>query len=348
MSSVPSAVSPSSSGTSGGGHAPWVVRLVLGVIACASVFPLLAWVYQLGSFDAWSAFVGAPLVIALTVAAIVLARTGRWPSTRAAIVAGALGGFIGTLGYDLFRVPFVVGGGLQLLAPIESYGVLLWGVESSSPFTHFTGWTYHFINGIGFGIAYAVIAAGRSWLWGVAWGMFLESAVIFSPFATSYGLITDEGVNWTPVIIAYAAHVPYGIAVGVFAQHYQRTGEWGIGVLRWPVAVTFLATVAVLVVWHQPYSSPSVYAQGQAVADGPSAVVVDGKMYPEWLRIPVGGCVTVENGDSTSVVLAPGGQVGAGEQVEICNAELGVHRIRVDDEPFSGGWLIVDPSLAAP
>lgn len=329
-------------------HAPWMLRLALGVIACASVFPLLAWVYEVGAFDAWSALVASPLLLALVAAALVLARTRRWPSTRAAIVAGAMGGLIGTLGYDLFRVPFIIGGGFRLLAPIESYGVLLLARESSSPFTDFAGWAYHFTNGIGFGIAYAVVAAGRSWRWGIVWGLFLESAVVFSPFAQSYGLINDNGIHWAPIIIAYAAHVPYGIAVGVFAQHHERTARWGIDTLHAPVAAVLLVVVVGLVVWHQPYSRPDEIDRGRAVAAGPSAVIVDGVMHPAWLRIPVGGCAAVANEGPETAPLSTGQTLAVGESVELCNDEAGVHRVRVAEEPFSGGWLIVDWSLPTP
>jgi hypothetical protein len=106
------------------------VRLALFGAACGSVIPLLAWVYDLGSFARWSAVVGGPLVTLIVAAAMVMTRTGRWPETRRAMTAGALGGLVGTAGYDLFRVPFVYGLGLGLLAPIDSYGVLLLDADS--------------------------------------------------------------------------------------------------------------------------------------------------------------------------------------------------------------------------
>ena len=75
---------------------------------------------------------------------------------------------MGTIGYDLFRLPFVASG-LRVLAPIDSYGVLLLDAHTSSPLSGFAGWVYHFSNGIGFGIAYAAVALGRRrWYWAVA------------------------------------------------------------------------------------------------------------------------------------------------------------------------------------
>ncbi|MND07338.1 hypothetical protein D3C83_292440 [compost metagenome] len=57
---------------------------------------------------------------------------------------------------------------------------------------------------------------------------------------------------------------------------------------------------------------------------------MDGKQVPAWLRVPVGGCATVENG---------------GAKKAECSSQPGVHRLRLNDAAFSGGWLIVDPML---
>ena len=38
-------------------------------------------------------------------------------------------------------------------------------------------------RGIGFGIAYAMLAPRRHWRWGVAWALLLETATVVTPFA---------------------------------------------------------------------------------------------------------------------------------------------------------------------
>lgn len=337
VSSTPTAAGP--------GEAPQLVRLALFVAACGSVLPLLAWVYGLGSFASFALVVGAPLVLAVFGTTVWLDRTGRWPKTRAAILAGAIGGLVGTLGYDLFRVPFVYTTGLQLLAPIESYGVLLLDAPSSSTLTAFAGWAYHFVNGIGFGIAWAVVARGRPWLWGVGWAMFLETMTIISPFAGTYGLIAGGQVQVLPIAIAYAAHVPYGVAVGLFAQHADARAVEARSLLRAPVALLVGVLAVVLVLWHRPFIADPADARGEAVAAGPSVVILDGRLHPTWTRLPVGGCVTVENGQAAAVVLGTGTSLDPGARTEVCAPDAGVHRLRVEDVPFSGGWLIVDPAV---
>lgn len=326
-------------------QAPVPVRLLVVVAACGSVFPLLAWVYGLGSFATWGAGVGLPLVLAVTGFAAVLTRTGRWPATRRAVRAGALGGLLGTLGYDLFRVPFVHLLGLGLLAPIDSYGVLLLDASSSSAWTGLAGWGYHTANGVGFGVAYAVLLRGRHWGCGLAWAMLLETATVVSPFATTYALRGPDGVHWLPIALAYAAHVPYGIAVGKAGQHADLVDARAREVVRSPVAVALAAVVVGLVVWHAPLSPDARVQTGRDVADGASAVIVRDRFFPQWLRVPPGGCVVVRNDDGVLHRLAGGTPVEPGETVQECFPDAGVRRVKVDDAPFSGGYVIVDEEL---
>ncbi len=322
-------------------QAPLPVRAALFVAGCGSVLSLLAWVYGLGSFAVWSFAVGAPLV-ALTVAVpLLLDRSGRWPATRAAIRAGALGGLLGTVGYDLFRVPFVYGLGLGLLAPIDSYGVLLLGADSSSAWTGVAGWSYHTMNGVGFAIAYAVLFRGRHWGFGLAWAMVLESATVVSPFATTYALRGAGGVQWLPIALAYAAHVPYGVAIGKAAQHADLLSEQARAVTRAPVLVASGASLALLLVWQHPFSPDARVQQGARVAEGASAVIERGRLYPQWLRVAPGQCATARNLDDLTHEIG-GTVVPARGTVRLCNRAEGVHRLKVDGQPFSGGYLLVD------
>jgi len=338
----------SSSGAASAGlpaSAPLPARLGLAVAACSTVFPLLAWVSGVASFRTVALVVALPVLLALLGVTAWMDRTGRWPDTRAAILAGALGGALGTLAYDLVRVPFVYLLGLQLLAPIDSYGVLLTGASTSSGLTGFAGWMYHFANGIGFGVAYAVMASRRSWRWGIAWGLLLESVAVFSPFAARYGLVTDGTIAWLPIALAYGAHIPYGAIVGVFGQ---RSPEVAVQARAWfpaPVLGVIGVIAVVIALFTRPLVPDADWDRGTAVADGPSAIILEGMFVPAWLRVPVGGCATLENGDATTVTLSTGASIEAGATATICGARPGTTRVRVNDVPFAGGWLLVDPTL---
>ncbi len=234
------------------------------------------------------------------------------------------------------------GGGLLVLSPIESYGVLATGAETSSGWTDFVGWSYHVSNGVGFGIAYAAIAMRRHWAWGVLFAALLETGTVLTPFASSYQL---EG-KYFIIGVAYAAHVPFGLALGRLCQRPERTREL-MGIIgRHTAPVSLALTVASLALWLQPWSLDSNIAAGRAVDAGPSLVVRSGRVSPEFVAIPVGGCVTVRSDDDTPRVLTLQGvehDLLAGSAIEICPSDDGVFRLKSDAGPFAGGFLIVDP-----
>ena len=269
---------------------------------------LLAWSFELGTFRSWFLVVGVPPLLALVGIAVWGGRTERF---RTALAAGLAGGLLGTIGYDVFRIPFAMAG-LRVFAPIESYGVLILGADTSGPLTHFTGWAFHFVNGLGFGVAYAMVALGRNKWWAVAWAMVLETATIVTPFAVTYGLAG----KWDLIAIAYAAHVAYGLPLGMVVASAPRTPLS----LRYAGGMVALLVVS-LVIWLRPFALPET---------GTETRIENGRFKPEWIRVAPGGCVTVHDGGSTR---------------ELCFDDEGVHRVKLTNEPYSGGFVIVDPAL---
>jgi hypothetical protein len=107
--------------------------------------------------------------------------------------------------------------------------------------------------------------------------------------------------------------------------------------------VAWLATVCVvgLALWQWPLTPTVLERAGNKVADGPSAVIVADRQYPAWVRVAVDECATIANDDPGDHTVA-GVVVPAGERTPLCGQTAGIHRLQVDDIPFSGGWLIVD------
>lgn len=305
-----------------------VIRTVVAVCALLNVSALLAWVLDLGAFHMWFLFVGLPALVVVASVAIWLAKQpDHDPYLRRAIVAGAIGGLLGTIGYDVFRIPFILGG-MRLFAPIDSYGVLMLNASASSQTTGFAGWSYHFTNGIGFGIFYAIIALGRKWPWAVLWGLVLETATILTPFADSYAI---RG-KWDLIAIAYAAHVAYGIPLGLVVQ---KAVTWEP---RRPLPVPPWTVLAVLVVallgWLRPTGS---------IPSRPETVVKDGEFQAQWLRFNPSECGTLTNADDrTYRAEAIVGALEPGGTAQVCNTTVGAHRVRFEDKPYSGGFIIVD------
>lgn len=285
--------------------------MAVALCGLLNVSALLAWVYGLGAFHLWFLAAGVPSLAVLVGAGW---WTGRRPDTypyvRRALVSGALGGLLGTIGYDLFRIPFVISG-MRLFAPIDSYGVLLLDAAASSSTTGVAGWSYHFANGIGFGLAYAALALGRRWPWAVLWAMVLETATILTPFFEAYGLRGQWGV----IAVAYAAHIAYGVPLGLVVQ---RAATWEP---RRPLLVPVSAVLATLAVsllgWLRPTGE---------VPSEPIARVRDGRFAPEWLRVAPGDCV----------------KIAGDPQRERCFEREGAHRVRITSDPYSGGFVLVD------
>jgi hypothetical protein len=316
-------------------------RYALALLALLSVAPLLAWVYRLGAFSTWYWWVTVPAIAVLAAAAIVTACSSRHIAIHQALVAGTVGGLVGTIGYDVFRLPFLLAG-LRLLAPIDSYGVLMLDAVGSSGRTGMAGWVFHATNGICFGIAYALVAAGRHWGWALAWAMLLETATVATPFVTLYGLSTKP---WL-IVIAYLAHVPYGLAVG-FASRQPAVTVSALQDFapRFGTTIVLVATVAVLLAWQRPWATSAILAEGEAVAPGPSAVVHGAdRLSPSWIRVPVGGCAAIRNSTAAAITF-DGAQIPANSTGQVCFQHAAVKRVKIGSRDWSGGFVIVDPEM---
>ncbi|MGW2377267.1 hypothetical protein [Kitasatospora sp. NPDC001683] len=317
------------------------VAALCAILGLLPVTPVLAWAYALAPFALWFWCLTVPSLALLTALGAWSARRPHRLRLHRALVAGTVGGLIGTLGYDLVRVPFALVG-LRLFAPIDTYGVLALGAASSSPRTGLLGWAFHFSNGIGFGISYAVIASGRRWQWALAWGLMIETLVVASPVAGVYALRGPA-----LIAIAYAGHLAYGAPLGLLAADPARTARRLREIGPHPTACALLTVLLVLALWQRPFTTPAPVRAGERVAPGPSALVLDGRFHPQYLRVPAHGCVSLHNGDAVPYTLpaavgAP--RLDAGRTTTACFASAGnaVLRVRTSDQPYAGGFVIVD------
>lgn len=309
-----------------------------GILALLSVAPLLAWTFGLGSFSSWFLYVTAPAWITLLAAGLL--TKSRLPKLRTALIAGALGGLLGTFAYDIFRIPFAAIG-FRLFSPIESYGVLLLSAQGSSGWTDLAGWTFHFFNGMAFGVAYAAVALDRHWGWAIAWAMVLETATVVTPFADAYAL---RG-RWGVIAIAYAAHLPYGLALGYVVSRGTSFVRQATERFTRPASLALAVLAIFLLVWHRPFLVDPQGAEGRAIAPGASALIADGKFAPEWVRVTGRGCATFVNTDPITyrmIVDSAVADIKAGESRSLCFEGFGVKRVTLSIEPFSGGFVIID------
>lgn len=310
--------------------------VVLGLCA-TSVGALLADLFGIASMATFFAFFTVPALVLLGVVGTL--RTPLLGELPERVRIGALAGVAGTIGYDVFRIPFAIAG-MRAFAPIDSYGLLIADASMSSPATDALGWLFHLSNGVTFGIAYAVIAARRGWAYGVAWGVMLETAAFLSPFTARYGLTG----KWWPITVALLAHVAYGLPVGRIVQRFDAVAAWMRDLGRATVAGVLAVVVVGVLVWHRPWITPEPIAQAQDLHDQvgrATAVVQTDRFRPEWLRIEPAGCVQIVSRSDESFT-TDWGDVPAGETSDLCFDDPGVYRVKLGDRAYSGGFVYVD------
>lgn len=154
--------------------------------------------------------------------ALIAYRTRRQPSGVASphtwIVQGAVGGVVAALAYDLYRLPFVLGGA-PLFKVFPRFGQSLLGADEPMWLVQLLGWGYHFSNGAALGImflAMVVRPSRRVLFWGaVAWALFIESMLLLSPYTGFFGLRLDARF----IFLTASAHLVFGIALGLWCRH---------------------------------------------------------------------------------------------------------------------------------
>jgi hypothetical protein len=212
-------------------------RIVVFLLAAASIWCLLAEFYGLCSMRVFTFAILIPATAVLVVLAIADRMHGEGLLWRG-VVIGAVAGLAAAFAYDLFRIPFVIAAAdkvgpdwlrLPLFKVFPRFGAMILGEPFDATTTdaqfsllaHLVGWTYHFSNGITFGVMYMALigdASRRSWFWAVAFATLLELAMLFTPYTSFFGI----GLSAKFVVATLAAHVIFGITLGLLAKSLAR------------------------------------------------------------------------------------------------------------------------------
>lgn len=256
------------------------------------------------------------------------------------LALGALGGLLGTFAYDLFRLPFHLAG-LRVFATISAFGLWLLDAPASSRWTEVAGWSYHFLNGITFGIMYALFMRGRHWAWAVLWGVALEGLAVASAFGEVFAL---RG-NHTALAIAFAGHVAYGVPLGLVVWRGARVQAWMATVPAGAWAFAGILCAAALV---SPLWDPARVAADEGRPPGTFAVE-GARLAPAWLRLERGGTVRFSNpsGEPARIRIRPPDavhEVPAGGSLEAPFTGGGIFQVFVETGSRSiSSFVIVEP-----
>lgn len=315
------------------------LRVICFLACMSSGGALLGKVYGLASMQLLGLAVALPCGVGLLGVWFWARRTAR-EALADALTIGFLGGLLGTFGYDLFRVPFHLLG-LRVFAPISAFGVWLADAPSSSRLTEVLGWSYHFSNGITFGIMYALFMRERHWGWAVLWALVLETIAVLSPF----GRIFLLAGNYYAIAIAYAAHIAYGLPLGLLVWRWNATRDW---LARVPAFLKWAAAALACAALGGPLFSPERDQQDARTALGEFRVEGE-RLNPGWLRIERGGDVRVHNPDAeaVSVLVKPNGasvRIAGGQTGTFSFSRTGIYQIFVETERRSqSSFIIVEP-----
>jgi hypothetical protein len=211
-------------------------RLVVFCLAATSIACLLAEFYGVCSMRRFTLLVFLPALAALVGLALVDRAYGTRRLWRG-VILGAVAGLLAAVAYDVFRLPFVFAqplGIVSVLPPLPlfkvfpRFGAMILGQALEQPryslAAQWTGWSYHFSNGLTFGIMYLAMvgdATKRHWGWAVVMAVGLELAMLVTPYPKTFGIQTTT----TFVIVTLAAHVIFGVALGRSILALGRMGR---------------------------------------------------------------------------------------------------------------------------
>lgn len=261
----------------------------------------------------------------------------RYSPLREALAIGILAGLVATLAYDLARVPFLIFG-QRVFMTINTYGVWISDAVQSSRFTDLIGWSYHFSNGIAFGILYALFMRGRHWGWAVLYACLLETIALSSPFRTIFSL----SGNWQAIGILYLGHVFYGIPLGLICQHWEASRGWLNETTR-PVKWGLVGLFGLALV-HPVLVPDNVARDGRR---SPGALTVEGReLNPDFVRIRTGGQIAVRNpsGVAASILVKNRGErvaVAAGGSASLRFPEPGIYQVLVETTRRSRSSFVI-------
>src|SRR5207245_86489 len=157
------------------------------------------------------------------------------------------------------------------------------------------------------------LGAFAAWFWGLAAPGLAFVAITGVALRRSGRYPTLLVALVSGAVGGLAATVAYDLVRGPFValgyQLFAPLSPYGILIVGpaagWsasrdtlpPVSWALVATVVLIALWQQPWV---VTAEPAPIAGRPAVVVSGGRFQPAWSRIPLGGCVVLDNRDASA------------------------------------------------
>lgn len=130
---------------------------------------------------------------------------------------GVGAGLIASLVYDGVRwlVTFTHLFGYTGFVPILMFGHWITGAPLDSTPAAIAGWSYHYWNGMTFGVIYTLGAGRVAWGWGILYGILMECCML-----GLFPMFLKVNNRFDFVMVSMIGHVAYGATLGLLARRW--------------------------------------------------------------------------------------------------------------------------------
>ncbi len=182
-------------------------------MACTSGLAIIAHTFAGISLRFSAGAIVLPSAVILTgIILLVRDRRGRFHEFAWLLRIGAAWGLVSTVGYDAIR-PVLVAALQSDFDPYKAMGIfgqLATGRPAGDSIATAVGWTYHFWNGISFGMMFALLRPRGGMIPGLVWAMILQALMMAVYPAFLEARLTDPGFLVSGII----GHGLWGLLLG--------------------------------------------------------------------------------------------------------------------------------------
>jgi len=160
----------------------------------------------------------------------------HFPALARRLWVGAVAGLLATFALDTFRQLGVIHGWLPV-DTVMMFGKMIVGPKAAELSWTSAGIVYHFLNGVSFGVFYALVFGPARWVWGVVWALVVELGMMtLPPMAPTFGAFGGKTGSAALFLITLVAHLAYGVVLGALVQRWlarENPDDAGLASLRW-------------------------------------------------------------------------------------------------------------------